>query len=158
MVVWLMGWPAGLKLNNHLDTFMGELFLWLIAVWTSLVAPLVPYLPDVVQAVGMCGVMGATLPIALLDDLLSLATAHIYVFYVVAARIYNWQWHILFSLFQLFRGKKRNVLRRRLDKCDYDLDQLLLGTVLFTLLAFLFPTVAVYYLLFATVRACIGRG
>jgi len=53
------------------------------------------------------------------------------------------------SLFNLFRGKRRNVLRNRIDSWDYDLDQLLLGTILFTLLAFLFPTVLVYYLLFA---------
>ena len=34
-VVWLMGWPAGLKLNNNLDNFLGELFLWLIYMWTG---------------------------------------------------------------------------------------------------------------------------
>ena len=35
MLVWLMGWPAGLMLNSELDEFMGELFLWLIHIWTS---------------------------------------------------------------------------------------------------------------------------
>ena len=48
-------------------------------------------------------------------------------------------------------GKRRNVLRNRTDSWDYDIDQLLLGTMLFTLVAFLFPTVLVYYALFATV-------
>lgn len=52
---------------------------------------------------------------------------------------------------KLFTGKRRNVLRNRTDSWDYDLDQLLLGTILFTLLAFLFPTVLVYYALFAMV-------
>lgn len=33
------------------------------------------------------------------------------------------------------------------------MDQLLFGTILFTLLAFLFPTVLVYYAFFATVRS-----
>lgn len=49
-------------------------------------------------------------------------------------------------------GKKRNMLRNRIDACDYDLDQLLLGTCLFTLLTFLFPTVLIYYITFALVR------
>ena len=49
-------------------------------------------------------------------------------------------------------GKRYNVLRNRIDNWDYDLDQLLLGTILFTLLAFLYPTVLTYYALFATVR------
>lgn len=44
------------------------------------------------------------------------------------------------------------MLRNRIDACDYDLDQLLPGTCLFTLLTFLFPTVLVYYLTFAMVR------
>ena len=78
---------------------------------------------------------------------------HISSFYVAAARIYDWQLSILISLFHLFRGKKRNVLRDRIDSCDYDLDQLLLGTIMFTLLAFLFPTVMVFYFAFATARA-----
>src|SRR5258708_4499085 len=50
-------------------------------------------------------------------------------------------------------GKRRNVLRNRTDSWDYDMDQLLLGTILFTLVTFLFPTVIVYYLLFALVSA-----
>jgi phosphatidylinositol N-acetylglucosaminyltransferase subunit Q len=94
-----------------------------------------------------------SLSVSLLSDLLSLLTLHISSFYVASARIYDWQLTILISLFHLFRGKKRNVLRDRIDSCDYDLDQLLLGTILFTLLAFLFPTVMVFYLTFVTARA-----
>jgi hypothetical protein len=48
-------------------------------------------------------------------------------------------------------GKRYNVLQRRLDSWDYSLDQLLLGTMLFTLVTFLSPTIIVYYGLFATV-------
>jgi phosphatidylinositol glycan class Q protein len=73
--------------------------------------------------------------------------------FIASARIYDWQLSILISLFHLFRGKKRNVLRDRIDSCDYDLDQLLLGTIMFTLLAFLFPTVMVFYFAFAIARA-----
>ncbi len=59
------------------------------------------------------------------------------------------------SLFHLFRGKKHNVLRNRIDSCDYDLDQLLLGTILFTLLFFLLPTVLVFYITFTSARMAI---
>lgn len=86
------------------------------------------------------------------SDLLSLSTLHIYCFYVASARIFGWQLTIISSLFHLFRGKKRNVLRNRIDSCDYELDQLLLGTILFTLLFFLLPTVAVFYFTFAFAR------
>lgn len=39
-----------------------------------------------------------------------------------------------------------------MEPATYEVDQLLLGTILFTLAAFLFPTVLVYYLAFAAVR------
>ncbi|KAL4884656.1 muts domain V-domain-containing protein [Aspergillus karnatakaensis] len=104
-ISWLMDWPAGLKLNNELAAFLGDLFLWVIENW--------------------------------------------------AARIFNWQLTIIISLFHLFRGKKRNVLRNRIDSCDYDLDQLLLGTILFTVLFFLLPTVIVFYLAFTSARMLI---
>jgi len=93
------------------------------------------------------------MPLALCSDLISLFTLHIHCFYVASARIYGWQLTIINSLFHLFRGKKRNVLRNRIDSCDYELDQLLLGTILFTLLTFLLPTVAVFYFACALARS-----
>ncbi|KAI9022930.1 N-acetylglucosaminyl transferase component-domain-containing protein [Phycomyces nitens] len=119
MMLWFLESPAGLKLNHELASFLSELFLWLIRLWT---------------------------------DFLAFMTLHVYCFHMVAARIFNWQLLILHSLFNLFRGKPLNTLRNRIDSCDYDLDQLLLGTCLFTLLTFLFPTVLIYYLTFAVGR------
>ena len=156
MIVWLMGWPAGLKLNNELAAFLGDLFLWVIEYWASIINGVItPWLPQIIYVIGFTSFAGASLPIALLSDLLSLITLHIYSFYIASARIFNWQINIIASLFHLFRGKKRNVLRNRIDSCDYDLDQLLLGTILFTLLFFLLPTVIVFYLTFASARMAI---
>jgi phosphatidylinositol glycan class Q protein len=56
------------------------------------------------------------------------------------------------------QGRRHNVLRNRTDPWDYDVDQLLLGTILFTLVAYLFPTVLVYYILFAIVSLGIDIG
>lgn len=172
-ISWLMDWPAGLKLNNELAAFLGDLFLWVIENWAGMhfllldllfsfanfgaacIANLQPYLPHVIYVVGCSSFAGASMPIALFSDLVSILTVHIYSFYVASARIFNWQLTIIISLFHLFRGKKRNVLRHRIDSCDYDLDQLLLGTILFTVLFFLLPTVIVFYLTFASARMLI---
>ncbi|KAJ5795707.1 uncharacterized protein N7518_004247 [Penicillium psychrosexuale] len=154
-ISWLMDWPAGLKLNNELAAFLGDLFLWVIENWAACIANLQPYLPAVIYIVGCSSFAGASMPIALFSDLLSILTVHIYSFYIASARIFNWQLTIIISLFHLFRGKKRNVLRNRIDSCDYDLDQLLLGTILFTVLFFLLPTVVVFYLTFASARMLI---
>jgi len=155
MITWLMDWPAGLKLNNELAKFLGDLFLWVIDYWNGCMVQLRPALPHIIRVIGMSSFAGASLPISLFSDLVSLLTIHIYSFYIASARIYNWQLTIIISLFHLFRGKKRNVLRNRIDRCDYDLDQLLLGTILFTLLFFLLPTVAVFYATFAGARIAI---
>ncbi|KAG9237848.1 N-acetylglucosaminyl transferas-like protein component Gpi1 [Amylocarpus encephaloides] len=154
-ISWLMDWPAGLKLNNELAAFLGDLFLWVIDHWSGLVETLHPFLPHLIWFIGFSSFAGASMPIALFSDLVSILTLHIYSFYIASARIFNWQYDILLSLFQLFRGKKHNVLRKRIDSCDYDLDQLLLGTILFTLLFFLLPTVIVFYLTFACSRMAI---
>ena len=155
MIIWLMDWPAGLKLNNELAQFLGDLFLWVIEYWAGCVYNLRPVLPQVIWFIGFSSFAGASMPISLFSDLLSILTLHIYSFYIASARIFNWQLTIIISLFHLFRGKKRNVLRNRIDSCDYDLDQLLLGTILFTLLFFLLPTVAIFYMTFASARMVI---
>ncbi|KAL2788472.1 N-acetylglucosaminyl transferase component-domain-containing protein [Aspergillus keveii] len=154
-ISWLMDWPAGLKLNNELAAFLGDLFLWVIENWAACIANLQPYLPHIIYVIGCASFAGASMPIALFSDLVSILTVHIYSFYIASARIFNWQLTIIISLFHLFRGKKRNVLRNRIDSCDYDLDQLLLGTILFTVLFFLLPTVIVFYLAFTSARMLI---
>lgn len=35
-ISWLMGWPAGLKLNTELAVFLGDLFLWVIDYWAGM--------------------------------------------------------------------------------------------------------------------------
>jgi phosphatidylinositol glycan class Q protein len=40
-----------------------------------------------------------------------------------------------------------------MDMHDYDIDQLLFGTMLFTLVAFLSPTAVAFYILFSGVSA-----
>uniref|UniRef100_A0A060T945 ARAD1D08624p n=1 Tax=Blastobotrys adeninivorans TaxID=409370 RepID=A0A060T945_BLAAD len=151
-MLWLMDWPGGLKLNNELAQFLGELFLWVIQFWSSILGHVRPYFPLLVKTVGYSSFVGATYLLALVTDLLSILTLHVYWFYVASAKIYNWQLTALQSLFHIFRGKKRNLLRKRIDSTNYDLDQLLVGTVLFIVLIFLLPTVVVFYLSFAFSR------
>ena len=152
MIGWLMGWPAGLKLNSELNSFLGELFGWIILSWDGFLDMFFEHLPIVLLIVGECSVLGASMTIAITGDIITLATIHLQLFYTISAKIYFWQLSALHSLFMLFQGKKRNALRNRIDSAEYDLDQLLLGTCFFTLLVFLFPTVAVYYVLFCLTR------
>jgi phosphatidylinositol glycan class Q protein len=155
-LVWLMGVPAGFKLNSALDQFLGEFFLYLINIWSAyLQAVVAPILPIVVSFIALTSCLGFSVLLALSADMLSLMTFHIYCFYVFAAKIYSVQVYALGSLWRLFTGKKWNVLRNRIDSYEYKVDQLLLGTLLFTVLLFLLPTVAMYYLVFSLLRTSV---
>lgn len=41
-ISWLMDWPAGLKLNNELAAFLGDLFLWVIENWAGEITSNIP--------------------------------------------------------------------------------------------------------------------
>ncbi|KAF8063501.1 N-acetylglucosaminyl transferase component-domain-containing protein [Lyophyllum atratum] len=149
---WLDTWPAGLKLNTELSRFYSHTFIGLVTLWGGFLHQGAPYLPSIIYAIGVLSCGGVTLTISLVLDMLALLTAHIYVCYVISGAVYQRMLKTAGSLWNLFRGKRYNVLRNRTDSWEYDLDQLLFGTILFTLLAFLFPTVLAYYALFALMR------
>ena len=80
---------------------------------------------------------------------------HIFLFlatFFLLFRLYRLQVYVLSSLWRLFRGKKWNVLRHRVDSASFDVDQLFVGTLLFTIFLFLLPTTGLYYIVFTLVN------
>ncbi|KAM9208450.1 phosphatidylinositol N-acetylglucosaminyltransferase subunit Q isoform 3-T3 [Dugong dugon] len=152
LLQWLMGAPAGLKMNRALDQVLGRFFLYHIHLWISYIHLMSPFIERILWHVGLSACLGLTVAVSLLSDIIALLTFHIYCFYVYGARLYCLKIYGLSSLWRLFRGKKWNVLRQRVDSCSYDLDQLFIGTLLFTILVFLLPTTALYYLVFTLLR------
>ena len=53
---------------------------------------------------------------------------------------------------RLFRGKKWNPLRQRVDSMPHTVEQLFVGTVGFTVLLFLYPTTLVFYVIFGSLE------
>ena len=155
ILAWLGDWPAGLKLNTELALFFGDMYQGMTDIWVKEgLSRILPNLPQLIHSVGRAGqVLGMTMTISLVIDALNLFTLHLTGFYSIGRAVYVFFLYVLDSLFNLFRGKKRNPLRAgRIDDASYELDQLLLGTIFFVLLTFLFPTVFVYYLTFALYR------
>lgn len=75
--------------------------------------------------------LGLSALFALLADAITFSTMHVYWLYHAIEKACRLQLGGIASLWLLFRGKKRNVLKNRIDSQDYDFDQLLLGTLLF---------------------------
>lgn len=145
----LAGNPFGIKLNDELASFLSELFLWIIEFsynslikFTSDKDKLSTFFKFVTRA--LC-TFGASFGISLIIDFFSLLSFHIYLFYHISSKIYYWQVNAMISLFYLFCGKKRNILRQRIDYDYFELDELLMGTLLFIVLVFLMPTVLSFY-------------
>uniref|UniRef100_A0A8C3D6Z7 Phosphatidylinositol glycan anchor biosynthesis class Q n=1 Tax=Corvus moneduloides TaxID=1196302 RepID=A0A8C3D6Z7_CORMO len=123
LLQWLMGAPAGLKMNRALDQVLGRFFLYHIHLWISYIHLLSPFIEMILWYVGLSACLGLTVALCILSDIIALLTFHIYCFYVYGARLYCLKIYGLSSLWRLFRGKKWNVLRQRVDSCSYDLDQ-----------------------------------
>ncbi|XP_012279103.1 phosphatidylinositol N-acetylglucosaminyltransferase subunit Q [Orussus abietinus] len=159
LVDWLMGAPAGLKLNHSFNKMLGKFFLYHIHLWWTCLVCMKPVLDFAFQVLLSLGQLGVTFQISMIADLLALVSFHSYCIYVYAARLFNLQLRGLTALFRLFLGKKKNPLRERVDSCEYQPDQLFVGTLLFTVLLFLMPTTWVYYSVFTTLRlVLIGLG
>lgn len=159
-VRWLMGVdPGGFKLNENLNRYLGQATLALLRAWHDALALILSSLPPPQSLLVLClpgCCLGASVGVALASDALTLSSLHLHVLYRATAALYSGYLAALGCLFNLFRGKKYNVLRARVDSCNYDAEVLLLGTLLFTTLVFLLPTLLAYYVLAATLHIAVG--
>ena len=149
--------PAGLKLHPHLS----HLFTQYVHTTLSLYSALVGGWLSGEVAVGWLasvGWLGASLLFAVCSDALSVLTAHVDLLHTSFSLCYRVFLALLSSLFLLFRGKKRNLLRVRIDSLSPSTSVLLLGVLLFCVVLLLLPTVIVYYVFFASVRLLLMGG
>ncbi|TXG55787.1 hypothetical protein EZV62_017100 [Acer yangbiense] len=147
--VWLMGVPAGFKLNTELAEVLGMISLNAIQIWSTLwiiVGSLSIYL---VKGLAIFGILfGITVPAALVIDMIAIVTLHISTLHWMISLVYSQQIQALAALWRLFRGRKWNPLRQRLDSYDYTVKQHIVGSLVFTPLLLLLPTTSVFYIFF----------
>ncbi|KAG1744076.1 N-acetylglucosaminyl transferase component, partial [Suillus paluster] len=159
VLLWLDSWPAGLKLNTELSLFYSHSFMGLISLWNRAFQTVIPLLPImmVFSTLELGSAFGVTMKLAMVCDIVCIFMAHVlqlcYLILVTTVTVYGHLLRLAASPWNLFQGesvRRHNMLMNLTDPWDYDVDQLLLGTILFTLVAYLFPTILVYYILFAT--------
>ncbi|KAK4874938.1 hypothetical protein RN001_014298 [Aquatica leii] len=148
----LMGSPVGLKLNFAFNKTLGTFFLYHIALWRAFLHATSPLLRLGLYLLIIPGAFGLSFQAALISDLITFSTFHVYCIYVYATRFYGVQIKSLVSLWRLFIGRKYNPLRKRVDSYQYTHHQLFIGTLGFTVLLFLLPTTFLYYAVFTVFR------
>ncbi|XP_063362044.1 phosphatidylinositol N-acetylglucosaminyltransferase subunit Q [Cydia amplana] len=152
LLKWLMGVPAGLKLNNAFNKMLGKYFSYHIQLWWLFLEVTGEKLEVILQLFHYIGYAGITFQAAIISDMLCIATFHSYCIYVYAARLFNIQVSGLIALLRLFVGRKYNPLRGGIDSCEYTNQELFVGTVAFTILLLLLPTTVMYYAVFTLFR------
>ncbi|KAL0917521.1 hypothetical protein M5K25_012587 [Dendrobium thyrsiflorum] len=148
--VWLMGVPAGFKLNTELAEFFGMVSLDAIQTFSTLWLFMASFLHHFLGGVALSGILfGLTVPAALCIDMLKLVTLHVATLHWLISFIYSQQIQASASLWRLFRGRKWNPLRQRLDSYDdYSVEQHVVGSLLFTPILLLLPTTSIFYIFF----------
>ncbi|XP_049537961.1 uncharacterized protein LOC125952505 [Anopheles darlingi] len=151
----LRGNPIGLKLNGSLNEFFFSCFSYQVDLWWMFLIILSPAIQFLFVPLSMLGLLGLSFQAAMLSDLIVLISLHAHCFYIYVAVLYRIEVGGIGSLYRTVLGKKRNVLRDRVEAHDYMNRQLFLATLSFTVLLFLLPTILFYYIVFATLRFAI---
>ncbi|KAF4373623.1 hypothetical protein F8388_025317 [Cannabis sativa] len=155
--VWLMGVPAGFKLNTELAAVLGMISLNAVQIWSTLWIFMGLDVTFLIKVLGILSIIfGVTLPAALIIDLITLATLHVSTIHCVISLLYSTQIQAIASLWRLFRGQKWNPLRMRLDSYNYTVKQHIVGSLLFTPLLLLLPTTTVFYIFFSILDTTIS--
>lgn len=162
-ISWLETFPAGFKLNVPLTKVMGRAILWFTQTYEeflggSFSGATAHWLLGFLGIISI--IFGFRTMISYVHDLSKLATIHVYIVARAFQNIFQTQLSLFSSLWHLFCGKKKNIIRQRSDMLEYDFMQLFLGMILFAICLFLFTTVLVYYSFFTfvhlIVRFCVG--
>jgi len=144
-IEWLVGFPAGVKLNGDLSGFLGNFILMLIDVWNHVTSALTRSKLILAIISGSTGVLGLSVVLAAANDLLFICSFGMLFLYTVFAGIYRSMLEMLGTQLKLFRGRKFNTIRGRDDSNVFQVHELYLGVLIVTLSLFLLPTVAFYY-------------
>ncbi|KAL5230455.1 hypothetical protein ABZP36_029231 [Zizania latifolia] len=148
--VWLMGDPAGFKLNTELAELLGMISLNAIQIYSTLWFIVGGFLRHIIWGLAFSGILfGLTVPVSLFIDVIQLATLHVTLLQWLISLIYSRQIQTVTSLWRLFRGRKWNPLRQRLDSYDYTVEQHVVGSLLFTPVLLLLPTTSIFYIFFS---------
>ena len=89
LITWLMGAPAGLKLNSVLSGALGRFFLYHIHLWVTFIYLTAPIMSDVLSRVTWAlPYSGICLQLSLAQDTFNVVTFHVHCFYAYARRLF----------------------------------------------------------------------
>lgn len=149
--------PLGLKLNNNFTSFIGSIIVSILDKWDYFKNVFSLRSSSAVQILKLSSLCGASFFLSFFMDYLKLITLHVTLIFNFLKKILSIFHSNMYSLYLLFNGKKWNILKLRVDTNYYTNEEVILGTILFTILIFLYPTVLVLFLVFGIIYVVIRR-
>jgi hypothetical protein len=156
--------PFGIKFNHLVTKNVTKLVMFVLTQFRLLIVRhlnnasnnlTMIALVRLLSCVG-CVFGGLTSCIELMIDVIRCLSLPITLIHRLTSFSHILQLNLMNSFWKLFQGKKINVLRHhRVDSCDYDRVRLLLGTIVFVIMLFVYPSFAVYFLLFAVLQLAV---
>jgi hypothetical protein len=144
-----IGWfnrsPGGVKLNPELTAKLGECLLFGLIWFGRIVIMFSKVYKHVLYIVSDLGVLGFSMQLVTIVDILRISTYHIRIMQSTFTFLHRVLISVLSSLFYLFTGRKKNILRKRIDTGQYSPSQVVVGTTIFSICFFLLPTFCIYY-------------
>jgi hypothetical protein len=152
-IIWFCRQPGGFKLNDTLCFHLSHSLVFFVAHFSRFISFYSQSLSIFFDlSLSISFLLGLSCFMAFLSDILSLLMLHIR----LLDAVFRWatsKWISSLSfLFLLFRGKRRE----NSGKDAYDTEQLLVGTILFTILLFLFPTLLAFSANFFLLRMALN--
>ncbi|KAG8372039.1 hypothetical protein BUALT_Bualt12G0025200 [Buddleja alternifolia] len=154
--VWLIGNPAGFKVNTELAGVLGMISLTAIQIWSALWGLMGSFFLYFTKGLALCGILfGLTAAAALVIDIISVVTMHVLTLHLFLSLLYSTQIQTVAALWRIFRGRKWNPLRHRLDSYDYTVEQHVVASLLFTPISLLLPTTSAFYIFFTILHTAV---
>lgn len=102
--VWLMGNPAGFKLNTELAGVLGKMSLDVIQIWSTLWSFVDFIFIPLSKMIALSGILfGLSTAAALIIDMISHLTKHVFILQWLLSVIYSQQIQALAALWRFFR-------------------------------------------------------
>ncbi|KAH8740055.1 hypothetical protein FG386_000882 [Cryptosporidium ryanae] len=155
-VKWLMSFPAGFKLNQNLTTLIGNLTLAALKFWCDLTSQHFSDLNhNMIFLIKFASIAcGMSVAVALIWDILNIYSFLLFFIYTIMAKLYNLNLKAIKTFFYIFRGIKSNIFSN-IDNNSHYSEQLLIGTILFTIFVLILPTIAAFYINFLFIWSCV---
>ncbi|KAK6588885.1 N-acetylglucosaminyl-phosphatidylinositol transferase involved in GIP anchor biosynthesis [Cryptosporidium xiaoi] len=155
-VKWLMSFPAGFKLNQNLTTLIGNLTLAALKFWCDLTSQHFSDLNhNMIFLIKFASIAcGMSVAVALIWDILNIYSFLLFFIYTIMAKLYNLNLKAIKTFFYIFRGIKSNIFSN-IDHNSHYSEQLLIGTILFTIFVLILPTITAFYINFLFIWSCV---